>query len=124
MSSRLISPQLIRRIRDRYQLDWRGIHGPRHWARVRVNGLRLAEETGANIRVVESFAFLHDTCRVNDGTDPDHGLRASHFAQEINQELLGLGREELDLLILACEGHTAGGTEAEITVQTLVVPRV
>ena len=30
-----------------YQLRWDGIHGLRHWARVRENGMALAKRTGA-----------------------------------------------------------------------------
>ena len=55
--------RLIPFLRARFRLDWQGIHGSPHWARVRENGLRLAARTGADERVVELFAFLHDSCR-------------------------------------------------------------
>jgi hypothetical protein len=29
-------------IRNQFALNWRGLHGAPHWARVRQNGLRLA----------------------------------------------------------------------------------
>ncbi len=38
---------LLDAVRDRYALDWHGIHGIGHWERVRDNGRRLAGETGA-----------------------------------------------------------------------------
>jgi uncharacterized protein len=62
-------------VRGQFALDWHGIHGASHWARVRENGLRIASVTGADPRIVELFAFLHDSKRVNDGTDWQHGTR-------------------------------------------------
>ena len=52
----MINQPLIRNIRAQFALDWNGIHGAPHWARVRANGLRLAESTGARVPVVELFA--------------------------------------------------------------------
>ena len=37
-----------------------GDHGVSHWARVLENGLRLAEETGANVEVVSRAGMRHD----------------------------------------------------------------
>jgi uncharacterized protein len=34
-------------LRAEFQLDWRGIHGVPHWARVRHNGLQIAQRNGA-----------------------------------------------------------------------------
>ena len=42
---------LVRAIRNQYTLNWEGIHGVSHWARVWENGQRLAEATGADRRV-------------------------------------------------------------------------
>lgn len=95
-----------------------GIHGIAHWARVRTNGIRLAEQTGANPEVVELFAFLHDSKRLNDGRDPKHGARAAEFAASLRGSLLTLSEKEFELLRFACEYHTDGLTEADITIQT------
>jgi HD superfamily phosphodiesterase len=62
-----VTPDLVAFLRSHFVLDWHGIHGANHWARVKVNGLLLAAETGADARVVELFAFLHDSCREHDG---------------------------------------------------------
>lgn len=91
-------------------LDWHGIHGVSHWTRVRINGLKLAQSTGANVRVVELFAFLHDSKRMSDGNDPGHGLRAAEYAQELNGRLYSLSPLEMDDLIAACVGHSRGMT--------------
>jgi uncharacterized protein len=104
----MITPALIQSIREIYRLDWHGIHGANHWARVRNNGLRLAATTGANTKVIEAFSFLHDSCRLNDGHDPDHGPRAAEFAKSINGTLICLKDNELTDLVDACTKHTLG----------------
>lgn len=99
-------------------LDWRGVHGVAHWARVRAIGLRLAARTGADARVVELFAFLHDSCRDNDGHDPDHGSRAADLARQLNDRFLYLDSHRLSLLAIACRDHTRGYTSGDVTVLT------
>lgn len=54
-----VTPDLVTFLRSHFVLDWHGIHGANHWARVKLNGLLLAAETGADAHVVELFAFLH-----------------------------------------------------------------
>ena len=46
--SKVITPELMLFLQREFQLDWRGIHGSPHWARVRWNGLQLACRNGAN----------------------------------------------------------------------------
>jgi len=113
----LITKDLIAMLREQFLLDWQGIHGAPHWARVRHNGLQLAELSGANARVVELFAFLHDCRREHDGRDFEHGHRAAEFAIEIRQDFLTLDDAEFELLQIACRGHSDGGLEADVTVQ-------
>lgn len=113
-----ISPGLVRFLRREFPLEWRGIHGAAHWARVRVNGLRLAAATGANAAVVELFAFLHDARREHDGHDRAHGARAARLAAELNGELFTLAPRELELLEWACREHSDGHLDADVTVQT------
>jgi hypothetical protein len=71
---------------------------------VRFNGLRIALENGARSDVVECFALLHDSQRMNDGTDKSHGARAADYARRINRELLHLDAAGLDQLAYACDG--------------------
>jgi len=114
----LITPSLIEAIRSRYALDWNGIHGVSHWARVRNNGFKLAAQNGANRQVVELFAFLHDSCRLNDGYDREHGRRAARFAESLLDTHIFLPDHDFELLVHACTNHTWGNTVADITVQT------
>lgn len=114
----MISKNLIRRIKTGFALDWQGIHGIRHWARVRTNGLRLAELNGAKTEVIELFAFIHDSKRKNENHDPLHGHRAIEFAETLRGSLIFLNDEDFDLLTIACKYHSDGLTEANITIQT------
>lgn len=114
----MISQELLHIIRHTFQLNWRGVHGLPHWARVRVNGLLIARQNGANERVVELFAFLHDVKREAEFKDPDHGVRAARFVQTLPNELLAINHGEKELLMHACEYHSRGLVEGDITVQT------
>ena len=114
----MITPDLISAIRSEYQLDWNGIHGVAHWARVRDVGLRLAEKSGANTRVIELFAFLHDSRRFNNNNDPEHGNRAASLAETLRGNAIHLAGEEFELLSYACKHHTFGHLEGDITVLT------
>jgi len=111
-------PLILHAILEEYVLPWDGFHGIAHWARVLENGLRLAEETGANIEVVQLFAILHDSQRVNEGGDPDHGPRAAAFALDLRGLLFDLPDHEFRLLHRACAGHTHERTHPNVTIQT------
>lgn len=115
---KLIGKELIHAIQDQFALQWDGIHGAPHWARVRENGLRLAELTGANADVIELFAFLHDARRLNNGYDPGHGQRAALFAQGLAGVAFDLAPQALEHLLVACRGHSKGWTAGDITVLT------
>ena len=105
-------------ILDQYILPLDGHHGIGHWARVLENGLRLAEFTGANVEVVRMFAILHDSRRLNESTDPDHGPRAAEFASDLRGSVIDLADHEFRLLYRACAGHTHERTHPDITIQT------
>ena len=72
--------------------DWKlgEIHGLSHWQRVERNGIILSLEKlngtfcirkDINITVVRLFAYLHDKCRLDDGWDFEHGIRAAKMLQ-------------------------------------------
>jgi uncharacterized protein len=113
-----ISKQLIEIIRNGFALRLDGIHGEAHWGRVYENGLRLAEQTGADVQIVELFAFLHDSKRQNDGWDRDHGQRAAEFARSLSQTLVVLPPARFELLVYAIARHSDGLVEADVSVQT------
>ena len=68
-------------------------------------------------RVVFLFALLHDTMRLNDARDPEHGPRAAAFAVALHEEgLLGVTDAQLDLLHHACFEHADGKVSDDPTV--------
>ncbi len=115
---RLNLPLILHAILEEYVLPWDGDHGVAHWARVLENGLMLAKETGADIEVVQLFAILHDSQRVNEGSDPKHGPRAATYAQELRGIVFDLPDATFRLLYRACAGHTYEQTHPDITIQS------
>jgi len=97
---------MIDLLKDNFSLDWEGIHGVSHWSRVRLNGLEIAKNNGANKKVIELFAFLHDSMRENDSYDPLHGKRAAEFIEELSLDFLRINQQEKELLMTACKHHT------------------
>ena len=74
--------------------------------------------TGAISQVVELFAFLHDSCRENDGHDPHHGKRAAAFAESLYGSVIQITLEDMSLLLEACATHTHGESSSNVTIQT------
>jgi uncharacterized protein len=117
-SSPLDRAGLLAHIRRQFLLDWDGIHGARHWARVRHHGLRVGKLRGADLLVVELFAFLHDSCRHDDLKDPYHADRAAQFAFSLNGRFFQLKSNQLEALCAAIRGHSSGRKEQDVTIQT------
>jgi uncharacterized protein len=121
---------LIQAIREQYVLEWYGIHGWDHWMKVHKNGLLLASENGADLRVIELFALLHDSCRLNDGHDPVHGPRAAEFTKGLNGDFFTLEEPALAILTIAIRDHTSGYVHDDPTIAVcwdadrLELPRV
>ncbi len=109
--------QALRVILQRHELPWYGLHGISHWGRVLDNGLRIAEETGANRRVITLFALFHDSQRISDGNDPGHGQRGAYLAAELRGTLFQVTDLEFSQLHDACSYHTQGRIDGEPTVQ-------
>jgi uncharacterized protein len=70
------------------------------------------------VHVVELFAFFHDARRVNEHRDDGHGQRGAQLAKQLRGRYFEATDQEMDLLTLACEGHSDGLLNAEVTVQT------
>lgn len=109
---------IVRAVLADYALPRGGPHGVAHWARVLENGLMLAEETGADPAVVRLFALLHDSRRVAECADPEHGPRAAEFARSLRGRLFDLPDAAFDRLCRACAGHTRERTDPDVTVRT------
>jgi uncharacterized protein len=109
---------LIALIKSEFKIDWQGIHGANHWARVLHHGKNIGQIRKADLMVVELFGFLHDSCRLNDGRDPQHGERAAEFAYGIHGDFYRLQPKQLDQLCYAMKYHSGGGTSTDVTIQT------
>ncbi len=123
-------PRLVRAVLDGYALQPWGTHGLSHWARVWENGLRLAETTGADPTIVRLFAIFHDSRRLNDNQDPEHGRRGAALAALHRGAGLELSDPDFALLSTACTHHTDTDFHDNPTIQTcwdadrLDLPRV
>ena len=86
-AARLALEPLLTEVRARSTGIGSHIHGELHWRTVGANGLWLAEPLdGADSLVIFLFALLHDSMRINDFIDPEHGPRAAAFAGELHAE--------------------------------------
>jgi uncharacterized protein len=101
-----------------HALSEHGYHGPDHWLRVLQNGRLLTPLTGANLRVVELFALIHDSKRINENIDPEHGPRAALFAASLRNKWFAVTDDEMQLLDEACRLHSDGFVDSDVTVQT------
>jgi uncharacterized protein len=109
---------LMAAIRSQFRIDWQGVHGPSHWARVRHHALRLCTLRQGDRLVAELFAYLHDSQRENEWTDPLHGPRAADYAASLNGRYFELSGEQLDLLTHAARFHSDGLMHQDATIQS------
>ncbi len=93
------------------------IHGPGHWQRVGLAGLKLLERVPeADAETIFLFALIHDSQRVNDGKDPDHGPRAARLVRDMDQDLIFPSEDQYDQLTFACRHHEHGGVSDDPSV--------
>lgn len=114
----LVTSRMVKSVLADYVLPVNGIHGPQHWLRVLENGLQLAARTpGADAAVVELFALLHDSKRVNEDHDAAHGWRAANFVRLLAEKgLLKLEGPRMIRLLEACEFHEHGHVSSDPTI--------
>jgi len=97
-----------------------GLHGLSHWERVEKIGEFLTQLNGADFEVVKIFAYTHDLGRLNDGDDPEHGLRSAKIVEDLyNQQLIIISPEQYQKLIYACSNHAITlALSDDLTIQT------
>src|SRR5260221_14424316 len=82
---------LWQHLAEQISLDVHSIHGPGHWRRVEKYGLKLAAATvGADPIIVRLFAAFHDSRRISEFTDHQHGLRGGELAQLLHGDYFQL----------------------------------
>ena len=109
---------MLAAIREQFKINWHGIHGANHWARVLHHGMTIGTERSADLLVIELFAFLHDSQRHDDYGDRLHGKRGAEYARSLNTVYFELSSPQLDLLCEAIEHHSGGKVHDHETIQT------
>ncbi|HET7368142.1 MAG TPA: hypothetical protein VFI83_07230 [Gaiella sp.] len=86
------------------------LHGDEHWRCVAATGLALEPcVPDADRILVFCFGLLHDTRRLSDGLDPEHGARAAEFAAELRHAgPLALDDARFAVLAEALVSHSRG----------------
>jgi len=104
--------------KNEFVLDLEDIHGISHWKRVDTFGMILSRLTNADKIVLRCFAYLHDSQRQCEDSDPQHGERAaSQIANLVKNGILkGLTPSQLNLLEEACQKHTHGKNHPDPTI--------
>lgn len=94
------------------------LHGVSHWERVDRNGQMLATPD-CDLTVIRLFAYLHDSCRVDDSYDVQHGPRAAKMIVSLRKTLLkDLTDHQFELLQTACYLHTTAHSTGDQTIDT------
>lgn len=96
------------------------IHGPSHWRRVEKFAIRIAAHTeGADLTVCRLFAIYHDSCRLNEGLDYEHGPLAAEMLKSRFLNLttaFAFDASRFELLLYAIAHHTTGETSPDPTI--------
>ncbi len=91
-------------------------HGVEHWDRVAKFAQILYVE-GADMDVMQAFAYIHDAERRDNDYDIEHGKRASKLIDVIrHEELSFLNDEQIAKLKRACELHNVERRTGDLTI--------
>ena len=96
---------LLDKLIDEKPILQSSIHGLAHYHNVYEAGLDIGTHYKADLKVIKYFAYLHDCCRLNENTDPQHGKRAAQWIRN-NLKFIHLNSLQIELLLKACEMHT------------------
>lgn len=112
--------RIIKIIKIQFLLPLNSLHDISHWKRVEMNGRRLSASTRADTTVVSCFAYLHDSQRQNEDTDPSHAERASVYCVQLyRQGVLKITQSQYSQLLYACKFHSDTKVKTDdITVMT------
>jgi len=105
-------------IESSFALGLSSLHGPEHWRRVEQFGLTLAAANGADVTVVRLFAVIHDSMRLDEGTDREHGRRGAANAQRLRPNWFEIDDEQFKLLYDAIAYHVDRETSSNVTIGT------
>lgn len=96
------------------------IHGLDHWFRVWQTAVMLADrESSVDMEVVALYALFHDSMRMNDDKDPNHGLRGYKLWEQFNRlhdAKQFLTQAQQELIFEACTEHSNGSRSTDPTI--------
>lgn len=103
------------------------LHGLDHWFRVWQNAQMLVggessiDRSDADMQVVALYALFHDSMRVNDGRDPEHGHRGYKLWERFYRTLPSdmsqfFSDRRRELLFEACVNHSHGERSIDPTI--------
>jgi uncharacterized protein len=93
------------------------IHGDKHWRGVALAGMRICDaHPQCDRRVVLAFAMFHDSQRLDDDFDPEHGERAAAEVTKSRALRRTLRRDQIAKLERACAFHEKGQTTDDPTI--------
>lgn len=116
----VVPKEVIHKVIDEFNFDIeKSVHGLQHWTHVIRNGLLLSDLTGANKKIIIAFAIFHDSKRVNENLDPEHGKRGAKNLLKYKSQL-NLNKIELEKALYACEHHTSLKTTMDIDISTFL----
>lgn len=114
--SRATWSDLIEEVLSKATMPGSSLHGEAHWRSVIACGMRIAEGTAADRKVVFAFGLIHDSQRLDDGYDFAHGARATASLNGLRALQGLLSADQVDLLARACEDHENGRLSADPTI--------
>ena len=85
---------------------------------MRHHGLAVGRARNADLLVIELFAFLHDSQRLDDRRDRGHGARASEYARALNGTYFDLSPNQIEHLCKAISHNSRGKIETNVTIQS------
>lgn len=137
----LIEHYLLHNNRDMLTTNWYqlylkipidSIHGYNHWKNVEKIGHYLAEQNGADKKVISAFAFSHDIGRTVEYEEHGHGAKSAGIIKKyFNAGDFDLNGDQYEKLLEAVSQHDiTDAKSSDLTVQTcwdadrLDLPRV
>jgi uncharacterized protein len=105
-------------VRDALLREFGARAAPAHWSRVERLGLRIAQDTDADITVVRLFSMFHDNCRVGEGHVRNEGDRAVELARRLLPGFCSTHPRRVQLLQEACRNDSEGTITDDPTVGT------
>lgn len=96
-------------------------HGPHHWKCVALTGLDIAKrDPTVDLQTLYVFAQLHDSQRLNEYNDPEHGPRAAEITQAaidgVGLEGFAPGSAAATRLVEAIREHTTTASSDDATI--------